>query len=263
MNFKQGDDGMSKLNGKIALVTGASRGIGRGIALRLAQDGALVAVHYGKRQNKAEEVVHEIEQSGGAAFTIGADLRTLNGIRDLYTELDEALLKRTGDNHFDILVNNAGIGQILTLEEATEESFDEVMNMNVKAPLFIIQQALSRLKDEGRIINISSFVTRAASPGVFTYSISKGAINTLTLALAKQLGSRNITVNAILPGIINTEMNAGTLQNPDGQKYAAGLSTFNRWGEPDDVAGIAAFLASSDSRWVTGQLIDASGGSKL
>ncbi|MGC5325407.1 SDR family oxidoreductase [Brevibacillus sp. SYSU BS000544] len=254
---------MSRLKGKIALVTGASRGIGRGIALRLAHEGALVAVHYGRRQNEAEEVVHEIKHSGGAAFTIGTDLRTLNGIRDLYTALDEALQKRTGDNRFDILVNNAGIGQILTLEDATEESFDEVMNINVKAPLFVIQHALPRLKDEGRIINISSFVTRAASPSVFTYSISKGAINTLTLALAKQLGSRNITVNAILPGIINTEMNAGTLQNPDGQKYAAGLSTFNRWGEPEDVAGIAAFLASPDSRWVTGQLIDASGGSKL
>ncbi|MFS0556654.1 SDR family oxidoreductase [Brevibacillus sp. 179-C9.3 HS] len=255
---------MSKLNGKIALVTGASRGIGRGIALRLAQDGALVAVHYGKRQSEAEGVVREIEQSGGQAFSIGADLRTLGGIRDLFGTLDDELQKRTGGNRFDILVNNAGIGQILTLEEATEESFDEVMNINVKAPLFVTQQALPRLKDGGRIINISSFVTRAASPSVFTYSVSKGAVNTLTQALAKQLGSRHITVNAILPGIINTEMNAGTLQNnPDGQKYAAGLSTFNRWGEPEDVADIAAFLASPDSRWVTGQLIDASGGSHL
>ncbi|MGK5509705.1 SDR family oxidoreductase [Brevibacillus formosus] len=255
---------MSNLKGKIALVTGASRGIGRGIALRLAQDGALVVVHYGRRQEEAEAVVHEIEQAGGQAFAIGKDLRTLDGIRDFYAALDEALQKHTEDHRFDILVNNAGIGQILTLEEATEESFDEVMNINVKAPFFIIQQALPRLREEGRIINLSSLVTRAASPSVFTYSISKGAVNTLTLALAKQLGSRHITVNAILPGIINTEMNAGMLQNnPDGQKYAAGLSTFNRWGEPDDVADIASFLASSDSRWVTGQLIDASGGSHL
>lgn len=254
---------MSKLQGKIALVTGASRGIGRGIALRLAQEGALVAVHYGSKQKEAEAVVHEIQQRGGAAFAIGADLRTGNGIRHLYAGLDEALQRHTGDNRFDILVNNAGIGQILTLEETTEESFDEVMDINVKAPLFVIQHALPRLQDGGRIINLSSFVTRAASPSVFAYSISKGAINTLTLVLAKQLGSRFITVNAILPGIINTDMNAGTLQNPEGQKYAAGLSTFNRWGEPDDVADIAAFLASADSRWVTGQLIDASGGSQL
>ncbi|MED1724712.1 SDR family oxidoreductase [Brevibacillus parabrevis] len=255
---------MSKLNGKIALVTGASRGIGRGIALRLAQDGALVAVHYGRRQKEAEEVVREIEKNGGAAFAVGADLRTLAGIHDLFAALDDALIARTGERQFDILVNNAGIGQILSLEEATEESFDEVMSINVKGPFFVIQQALSRLKDGGRIINLSSFVTRVASPTVFAYSVSKGAMDTLTLALAKQLGSRHITVNAIQPGIINTEMNAGTLQNnPDGQKYAASLSIFNRWGEPEDVADIASFLASPDSRWVTGQLLDASGGSRL
>ncbi|WP_282937289.1 SDR family oxidoreductase [Paenibacillus sp. RC67] len=254
---------MSNLKGKIALVTGASRGIGRGIALRLAREGALVAVHYGKRQNEAEEVVQKIQQSGGSAFTIGADFNTLDGIRELYATLDEALQNRTGDNRFDILVNNAGIGQVVTIEETTEESFDEVMNINVKAPLFVTQQALPRLKDEGRIINISSFVTQMALPNVFAYSISKGAINTLTKVLAQQLGSRNITVNAILPGFINTEMNTETLQDPDGQKFAAGLSTFNRWGEPEDVADIAAFLASSDSRWVTSQLIDASGGSHL
>ncbi|GIO08777.1 short-chain dehydrogenase [Brevibacillus reuszeri] len=254
---------MNKLEGKIALVTGASRGIGRGIALRLAREGAIVAVHYGQREKEAASVVDEILQHGGIAFTIGANLTTQDGIRDLYTTFDEELQKRTGENQFDILVNNAGIGQILTLEEATEESVDEVLNINVKAPLFVTQHALSRLRDGGRIINISSFVTRAASPSVFTYSVSKGAINTFTLALARQLGSRNITVNAILPGIINTEMNAGTLQNPDGQKYAAGLSVFNRWGEPDDVADIAAFLASEESRWITGQLIDASGGSHL
>ncbi|WP_159881926.1 SDR family oxidoreductase [Paenibacillus puerhi] len=254
---------MGKLNGKIALVTGASRGIGRGIALRLAQEGAVVAVHYGRRQQEAEGVVRTIEQHGGAAFTLGADLSTVNGTHELFALLDEALQERTGDNRFDILVNNAGIGQMMTLEETTEASFDEVMNINVKALLFVTQQALPRLKDGGRLINISSLVTRAASPSVFTYSLSKGAVDTLTRTLAQQLGSRQITVNAISPGIINTEMNAGTLQDPAGRDYAAGLSTFKRWGEPEDVADIAAFLASSDSRWVTGQLLDASGGSHL
>ncbi|WP_422656821.1 SDR family oxidoreductase [Paenibacillus sp. EC2-1] len=254
---------MNNLKGKIALVTGASRGIGKAIALRLAKEGVLVAIHYGRRQEEAEKVANEIIQQGGSAFTIGANFRDLDGIDQLFVSMDAALQQRIGDHRFDILVNNAGVGQILSFEEASEKSFDEVMNLNVKAPFFVIQQALPRLKEGGRIINISSFVTRAASPSVFTYSISKGAINTLTLLLAKQLGGRNITVNAILPGIINTEMNEGTLNNPDGQKYAAGLSTFNRWGEPEDVADIAAFLASSDSRWVTGQLMDASGGSHL
>ncbi|MCR8844477.1 SDR family oxidoreductase [Paenibacillus sp. SC116] len=254
---------MGKLKGKVALVTGASRGIGRAIAIRLAEEGAFVALHYGRRRNEAEAVVHQIKEAGGRACAIGADLSSLDGIHDLFSALDEGLQEHTGDNRFDILVNNAGIGQILKLEEATEQSFDEVMNINVKAPLFVTQLALPRLRDEGRIINISSFVTRVASPGVFTYSMSKGAIDIFTLALAKELGSRHITVNAIQPGIINTEMNAGTLQHSEGQKYAAGLSAFNRWGEPDDVADIAAFLTSSDSRWVTGQLIDASGGSHL
>ncbi|PFD72577.1 short-chain dehydrogenase [Bacillus cereus] len=254
---------MNKLKGKVALVTGASRGIGRSIALHLAQAGALVVVHYSKRKEEAENVVDRIKQDGGAAFAISADLSTFNGINNLYSMMDQSLQKHIGNTTFDILVNNAGIGQILTLDESTEESFDEVMNINVKAPFFIIQKALPRLKDGGRIINISSFVTRVASPSVFAYSISKGAINTLTHTLAQQLGARGITVNAILPGIINTEMNAETLGNEDGQKYAAGLSTFNRWGEPNDIADIVGFLSSSDSRWITGELIDASGGSCL
>ncbi len=254
---------MNRLSGKVALVTGASRGIGRGIALRLAQEGAIVAVHFGSRKNEAEMVVKQIEQQGGTAFAVGADLSSGSGIQQFFAGLDEALKQRTGDNRFDILVNNAGIGQMTTIEEATEESFDEVMNINVKAPFFVTRQALSRLRDGGRIINISSFVTRVASPSVFAYSMSKGAIDTFTHVLAQQLGSRQITVNAIQPGIINTEMNAETLQNTSGQQAAAALSTFKRWGEPEDVADIAAFLASSDSRWITGQCIDASGGSRL
>lgn len=254
---------MGKLRGKIALVTGASRGIGRSVALRLAQEGAFIAVHYGQRRHEAEAVVQQIAQNGGNACAIGANLSTPDGIRELTAALDEVIRQNGDGGGFDILVNNAGIGQILTFEEATEATFDEVMAINVKAPFFVTQQALPQLKDGGRIINISSFVTRVASPGVFTYSMTKGAINTFTLLLANQLGSRNITVNSIQPGIINTEMNEGTLSDPDGQKYAAGLSVFNRWGEPSDVADIAAFLASPDSRWITGQLIDASGGSHL
>lgn len=254
---------MSKLAGKIALVTGASRGIGRGIALRLAREGALVGVHYGTRQQEAEDVVRTIEANGGAAFAIGADLSTLDGIHVLYATLDDVLQSRTGEKRFDILVNNAGIGQMATLEETTEQSFDEVMHLHVKAPLFLIQQALPRMRDEGRIINTSSAVTRIAFPNLLGYSISKGALNTLTFVLAQHLGGRRITVNAILPGIIDTEMNAGTLQDAGGRQFAAGLSAFGRWGQPEDVADIAAFLASPDSRWVTGQLIDASGGSRL
>lgn len=254
---------MNKLRGKIALVTGASRGIGRSIALRLAQEGALVAVHYARNQAAADQVVQEIKNSGGTAFAIGTEFSTFNSIEEFLIQLDAQLTEHTGRPEFDILVNNAGIGQVLSIEELTEEAFDDVLNVNVKVPLFLTQQALPRLRDGGRIINLSSVVTRAAYPVVFGYSMTKGAINTFTLALAKHLGPRNITVNAIQPGITNTDMNAGTLQDPDGEKFVASLSAFNRVGQPADIADIVAFLASSDSRWVTGQLIDATGGAHL
>lgn len=254
---------MDKLQGKVALVTGASRGIGRGIALRLAQEGALVAVHYGTKQTAAEEVVREIQGSGGAALAVGADLSTLDGVHQLFASLDEQLIEHTGYHRFDILVNNAGWGHAATIDQVKEESFNAIMNINVKAPLFVIQQALSRMRDGGRIINMASMATRFALPHLLEYSISKGAVNTLTLVLAQQLGSRQITVNAISPGFIDTDMNVETLATQEGQQFAAGLSTFGRWGQPADVADIAAFLASYDSRWVTGQIIDASGGSRL
>lgn len=254
---------MARLNGKVALVTGASRGIGRGIALRLAADGATVAVHYGSRQELAEEVVREIRSGGGSAFAIGADLVRAGGIEALFEALDGRLDGPASGTQLDILVNNAGIGQQLGIEETTAASLDEVLEINVKAPILVIREALKRMNDGGSIINLSSAVTRIPLPNLLGYSVSKGAINTLTLNLAQELGSRGIRVNAIQPGIIDTDMNAGTLQDPQGQAFAAGLSVFGRWGQPEDVADIAAFLASSDSRWVTGQLIDASGGSRL
>lgn len=254
---------MSNLKGKTAIVTGASRGIGRAIALRLAHDGALVAVHYGKNKELANEVVAEIESSGGSAFAIGAELVSLYDVQALFEAVDEELKLRTGDARFDILVNNAGIGLVVPIEETTEQDFDRVMSVNVKTPFFIIQQALARLKDGGRIINLSSAVTRISLPSIPAYSMSKGAVNALTLSLASQLGQRGITINAIQPGFVATDMNAGMLQDQAGYRFGADYSIFGRWGQPEDVADVASFLASQDSRWVTGQLIDASGGSHL
>lgn len=254
---------MKRLSGKVALVTGASRGIGRAIALRLGQEGALVVVHYGKNQGYAEEAVREIEGSGGEAFTLGMELGSSKSVTALYETLDEALYHRTGNKHFDILVNNAGIGLEAPIEETTEEAFDEVMRTNVKVPFFMIQQALQRLRDKGRIINLSSAVTRISLPSIPAYSMTKGAINTLTLALSSQLGPRGITINAIQPGFVATDMNSAMLQNPSGHKFGAEYSIFGRWGEPLDIADVAAFLASPESRWITGQCIDASGGSHL
>lgn len=254
---------MKRLEGKIAVVTGGSRGIGRGIALRLAEEGALVAVHYGSRRNAAEEVVQIIEERGGHAFAVGAGLESVAGVSQLIQTLDEELEKLTGSNQFDILVNNAGIGTSKTLEDTTEDDFDEVFAVNVKAPFFLVQQSLPRLRDEGRIIHISSGVTRIAYPHIMAYNMTKGAINTFTLHLAKLLGPRGITVNAVLPGIVDTDVNASWLHTPEARKYAADMSAFGRIGEAADIADAVAFLASPDGRWVTAQLLDATGGAHL
>lgn len=254
---------MQRLEGKSALVTGGSRGIGKGIALRLAEEGALVVVHYGNRRTAGEDVVKTIEAQGGRAIAIGANLETVAGVTGLVQSLGESLLRMTGQNQFDILVNNAGIGTSKPLEETTEEDFDSVFAVNVKAPFFLVQQTLPHLRDGGRIINISSGVTRIAYPHIMAYNLTKGAINTFTLHLAKLLGPRNITVNAVLPGIVDTDVNASWLHTPEGQQHAAEMSALGRIGQPSDIADVVAFLSSSDGRWVTGQMVDATGGSHL
>ncbi|MBB6634264.1 SDR family oxidoreductase [Cohnella thailandensis] len=252
-----------RLEGKIALVTGASRGIGKGIALRLAAEGALVAVHYGVRSDAAAETVSEIEAAGGHAFAVGAELDSLDGVERLLQAMDEELIRRTGSNRYDILVNNAGIGTSREFEETSEEDFDRLFSVNVKAPFFLVQRSLGRLRDGGRIINISSGVTRIAYPHIMTYNLTKGALNTFTLHLAQLLGSRGITVNAVMPGIVDTDVNAPWLHTPEGRKHAEEMSALGRVGEPSDIADIVAFAASPDGRWVTGQMIDATGGSHL
>lgn len=254
---------MKRLDGKTALVTGGSRGIGKGIALRLAEEGALVAVHYGNNREAATDVVRAIEENGGNAFSIGAKLNSVDGVAELLQSLRSELTRMNGDSKFDILINNAGIGTSTTFEETTEESFDELFAVNVKAPYFLVQQALPLVRNEGRIINISSGVTRIAYPHLMAYNLTKGAINTFTLHLAQLLGPRGITVNAVLPGIIDTDVNASWLHTPEGQKHASEQSVFGRAGQPSEIADIVAFLSSSDSRWVTGQLVDATGGSHL
>jgi len=255
---------MSKsLEGKVALVTGGSRGIGRSIALRLGRDGALVAVHYARDQGAALSTVKEIEDAGGSAFPIGTILGSFTSVEKLFELLDSELVKRTGGTQFDILVNNAGIAPDSSVEDASEAVFDDVFALNVKVPFFIAQKALPRLRDGGRIINISSAVTRIAFPGRTAYAMTKGALNVLTLNLAKQLGPRGITVNSLAPGVIDTDMTAEFLSNIDTRKWAASLSTLGRVGRPDDIADAAAFLASNDARWITGQYVDATGGSQL
>lgn len=251
------------LKGKIAVVTGASRGIGRAIALRLAHDGALVAVHYGRNKKSADSTVNEIEAQGGKAFSVGVELNAVATVEQLFKQLDAELTKRTGSNQFDILVNNAGVAPDSPVETTTEAVYDEVFAVNAKVPFFVSQKALPRLRDGGRIINISSGVTRIAFPQKAAYAMTKGALNILTLELAKALGPRNITVNSLAPGFTETDMAADILSDPKGREFASSASTFNRVGQPSDIADAAAFLASHDGRWVTGQYLDATGGARL
>jgi len=249
------------LKNKTALVTGASSGIGRAIAMRLACDGALVAVH-GRDMQAAAETVKAIEAAKGKAFAVKADLGSAGGIQRLFTALDAELLKRTDAARFDILVNNASIAELSSIEETSEELFDRHFAVNVKATYFLTKEALSRLNDGGRIVNVSSSGTRFADPTHSAYYMTKGAINNLTLTLAQQLGKRGITVNSLAPGVTDTRINAAWL-NDDAKRYISGQTALGRVGMPEDLAGVAAFLASDDSRWVTGQFIEASGGLRL
>ncbi|MBP0451302.1 MULTISPECIES: SDR family oxidoreductase [unclassified Kitasatospora] len=253
---------MGALEGRTALVTGGSRGIGRGIAERLGREGALVAVHYGGNAAAAEEVVEAIGRAGGRAFAIGAELGVPGDAKALWAAFDEGLAAAGGGEGLDILVNNAGIGQFGRVHEVAEADFDRVFAVNAKAPFFIVQEGLGRLRDGGRIVNVSSGVTRVAFPGAVSYAMTKGALNTLTLTLAEELGPRGITVNAVLPGVVATDINPW-LEDPAARARVAAYSAFGRVGEAADVADVVAFLASDDSRWVTGQNLDVSGGSNL
>ncbi len=252
---------MHKLTGKTALVTGSSRGMGRATALRLAAEGALVAVHCSTGTEAAEEVVRLIEKDGGRAFTVQARLGVDGDVHALFLELEEGLRERTGGTTLDILVNNAGVMGGVKPEETTPEKFDELFKVNARAPFFLIQRALRNLPDGGRIVNVSSGLTRFANPDEIAYAMTKGAVEQLTFHFAKHLGPRGITVNTVAPGI--TRNGSPVFDIPEAVAQMAQLSVFNRVGEPEDVADVVAFLASDDARWITGAFIDATGGTLL
>jgi NAD(P)-dependent dehydrogenase (short-subunit alcohol dehydrogenase family) len=252
---------MNRFEGKTALVTGASRGMGRAIAVRLAGEGCLVAVHYSADQDAAREVVESIEKDGGRAFPVQAEFGIPGDVHELFLGLDQGLKERTGSADLDILVNNAGLMGGVPADEVTPEQFDRLFAVNARAPFFIITRALASLTDGGRIINISSGLTHVANPGEIAYAMSKGAVEQLALHFAKYLAPRGITINSVAPGITR---NANPVFDiPEAVDQMAQLSAFNRVGEPQDIADIVAFLASADARWITGAFIDASGGSLL
>ncbi len=253
---------MSKLSGKVALVTGASRGIGRAIALALAREGAFVLVHGRQPSAEATAVVSEIESSGGAAAAVFADLQGDDGPTTLLQQTDTLLTQRRGDTGLDILVNNAGVIRRETIESVTHAEFDRTLGVNLRAPFFLIQQSLSRLRDGGRIINISSMGARAAFPSMAAYAPAKAGIEALTRLLAVQLGPRGITVNAVSPGLTDTAMNRVKLGTPAAEQVIATIA-LGRIGQPADIADVVGFVASDDARWVTGQCIEVSGGQSL
>lgn len=250
------------LQNKLALVTGASKGIGKAIALRLAGDGAAVIVNYSSDKTGADSVVQAITKSGGKAYVLHGDLSKVANIRKMFTEVD-SIMKSHGAKTLDVLVNNAGVFPMGGLEDGTEETFDKIFNLNVKGLFFVTQEASKRLSEKGRIVNISSVVTRIAVPSLGIYNASKGAVDILTRDFAAVLGVRGITVNAVHPGITATEGTSGMIADKDVIDWYKKDTALGRIGEPRDIADVVGFLCSDDARWVTAQGIEASGGQHL
>ncbi|CAB3652833.1 SDR family NAD(P)-dependent oxidoreductase [Achromobacter pestifer] len=250
------------LAGKTALVTGASRGIGRAIALALGRRGAHVAVHYNAASDAADDVADQIRAAGGQAWTLRADLSAPEAAAGLARDLRQSLLERNGADGLDILVNNAGVGLRALLADVTPQDFDHVLQVNLKSPFFLIQHCLPFLLDNGRIVNISSMGTRAAYPEMSVYAPAKAGLEALSLLLAAELGARGITVNAVLPGATSTDLNQRA-RDPEISQVIAKTIALGRVGQPEDIADIVAFLASHEGRWITGQSIDATGGQRL
>ena len=242
-----------KLSGKTALVTGSSRGIGRAIAERLSRHGAAVAINYFSNSDKAEEVAAGIVSNGGSAVALQADVSRPKDIQRLF-EHTLAHFER-----LDIVVNNAGIRISKDVTDIVEEEFDRLFAINVKGTFFSCQLAGRRLSDGGRIINVSSAVTRMMLHGYAIYSASKGAVDQITRVLAKELGERQITVNAVAPGPVDTEL-LREGKTEEQLQLMAQMAALGRIGKVEDIADTVAFLASDDARWVTGQTVHVNGG---
>jgi 3-oxoacyl-[acyl-carrier protein] reductase len=248
---------MLNLSGKTALVTGASRGIGRASALALAKAGAQVLVHYGSGEKAAAAVVAEIREAGGRAEKVAADLRAPDGPHALATRVRAIV----GDR-LDILVANAGISKAATIEETTVEDFNDLFAVNVRAPYFLVQQLLPTLCKNSSIVLLSSLAAHATVGTLSAYAATKGAIDTLVKHFASALGGRGIRVNAVAPGVVDTDMSKFA-RSETGRDFTLGIQALKRIAQPEDIAAAVVFLASDEARWITGDTIRVDGGSKL
>ncbi|WP_250517131.1 SDR family oxidoreductase [Caballeronia sp. INDeC2] len=248
---------MTSLTGKTALVTGASRGIGRAIALALGKAGARVLVHFSSAEDAADSVVEAIRAVGGSADKVAADLRAADGPH----ELAKRVRALAGDR-LDVLIANAGISKAATIEETTVEDFDNLFAVNVRAPYFLVQQLLPMFGEGSSVVLLSSLAARSAVDNLSAYAATKGAIDTLVRHFASTLGERGIRVNAIAPGVVETDM-SNFAKTDAGRDFTLGIQALKRVAQPDDIAGAAVFLASDLARWVTGDTLRVDGGSKL
>jgi 3-oxoacyl-[acyl-carrier protein] reductase len=248
---------MTSLSGKTALVTGASRGIGRATALALTKAGAQVLAHFGSAKAEAETTVAAIRGAGGKAEAIGADLSAADGAHRLAERVRTIVGAR-----LDILVANAGVSKAAPIEETSVDDFDRLFAVNVRAPFFLVQQLLPILSKDSSIILLSSLAARASVGTIPAYAATKGAVDTLVKHFAAALGPRGIRVNAVAPGIVQTDMSSFT-KTDAGRDSALGLQALKRLAEPEDIAGVIAFLASDEARWITGDTVHVDGGSKL
>jgi NAD(P)-dependent dehydrogenase (short-subunit alcohol dehydrogenase family) len=248
---------MNNLTGKTALVTGASRGIGRASALALARAGAQVLVHYSNGEKEADAVVEEIRAAGGVAQKIPANLRDADGPHRLAERVREVIGHR-----LDILVANAGVSKAASIEETTVEDFDNLFAVNVRAPYFLVQQLLPVMCKGSSIVLLSSLAARAAVGTLSAYAATKGAVDTLVTHFASMLGERGIRVNAVAPGVVETDMSNFT-KTDAGRAATLGMQALQRLAQPDDIGDAVAFLASDAARWITGETLRVDGGSKL
>ncbi|TLX57719.1 short-chain dehydrogenase [Stutzerimonas nosocomialis] len=249
------------MTGKLAVITGTSRGLGRNAALKLAAQGVDIIGTYLSKASEAQAVAEEIERLGVRALMLPLDVGDSSGFADFAERLRAALPERFGRQDIDFLVNNAGTGQTTSFAETSEALFDLMMNMHLKGPFFLTQALLPLIVDGGRILNVSSGLTRFTLPGYSAYAVMKGGIEVLTRYQARELGARGISVNVLAPGAIETDFGGGAVRdNAELNAFVAANTAKGRVGQPDDIGLAVAALLSEGGRWITGQRIEASGG---